>query len=93
MSSAKQDDFADEVLHALSQPLTTLECGLELALRQDRTAADFRRRIATLQEIASTLHRRLVEIRGQQESMVRETRCKEDDHGPARSVQSPKLIS
>ena len=52
-----------EVLHGLSQPLTTLECGLELAIRHDTTLAQVRHRLKTLLEAAQLLHQRFLELR------------------------------
>ena len=36
--------FVSDLFHAISQPLTVLECGLEVSLRRDKTAAQFRDR-------------------------------------------------
>lgn len=55
--------FVSEALHALSQPLTALECGLELSLRQDKTVAEIRNRMEALRETAQALHQRLLELR------------------------------
>lgn len=56
------EQFAD-VLHGLSQPLTTLECGLELAIGHDTTIAQVRCRLKVLLEAARALHQRLIELR------------------------------
>ena len=60
--SAGDERFA-ELLHGLSQPLTTLECGLELAIRHDTTLAQVRHRLQTLLEAAQALHQRFLELR------------------------------
>ncbi len=57
-----------EALHTLSQPLTALECGLELSLRQDKTVAEMRNRMEALREVAQTLHQRLLELRALQDA-------------------------
>lgn len=56
-------EAVSEILHGLSQPLTALEVGLEVGLRNDRTAEEFRERMQKLLVIAQTLHGRLVELR------------------------------
>jgi hypothetical protein len=56
------DVFA-EILHAMSQPLTALEIGLEISLRQDKDFAQMRSRLEAALEIAQTLHARMVELR------------------------------
>jgi small-conductance mechanosensitive channel len=52
-----------EIFHTLSQPLTALECGMELSLRQDKTVKQLRTRMQTLLEITQLLHQRLLELR------------------------------
>lgn len=59
-----KDDSLSEILHELSQPLTTLECGLELALRHDTTVAQLRKRLNVLLETAFTMHQKLAGLRG-----------------------------
>src|SRR3974390_372449 len=63
-----ENAFVSEVLHALSQPLTALECGLELSLRQDKTVAELRNRMETLLEAAQLLRRRVLELRALQDA-------------------------
>jgi hypothetical protein len=53
----------EELLHALSQPLTALEIGLEISLRQDRDVAQLRSRVESALEIARTLHQKLTQLR------------------------------
>ncbi len=67
-SWAAEGAFVAEALHALSQPLTALECGLELSLRQDKTVAEMRNRMEALRETAQTLHQRLLELRALQDA-------------------------
>jgi hypothetical protein len=62
-SRALADAEFAEVLHGLSQPLTTLECGLELAIRYDTTMTQVRHRLKFLLEAARVLHQRLLELR------------------------------
>ena len=68
--SAEQTEraFVSELFHAISQPLTALECGLELSLRRDETAAEFRTRVETALVNAKLLHRRLLEARALQDA-------------------------
>ena len=61
----------------MSQPLTTLECGLELAIRYDTTLVQVRRRLKVLLETAQIFHLRLLELRamqGEADSDARATR-------------------
>jgi len=67
-SWAGENAFVSEVLHDLSQPLTALECGLELSLRQDKTVAELRNRMETLLEAAQLLRRRVLELRALQDA-------------------------
>ena len=55
-------EWMAEVLHALSQPVTALECGLELSLRQDMSAEQLRARLVSLLEAAQLLHQRMMEL-------------------------------
>lgn len=61
-------ELASDLLHALSQPVTALECGLELALRQNGTVAQLRARLETLLSTAQLLHQRLIQVRALQEA-------------------------
>ena len=63
--TAKQTERAlvSDLFHAISQPLTALECGLEVSLRRDRTAAQLRARVETALVAAKLLHQRLLEAR------------------------------
>jgi len=56
-------DFVSEVFHAISQPLTALEVGLEISLRQDKDVDQLRSRVESALKIARRLHERLVELR------------------------------
>ena len=62
-----QVDVLSDIFHELSQPLTTLECGLELALRNDTTVAQLRKRLRVLLEAAQELHQKLLELRAKQQ--------------------------
>ena len=55
--------FVSDLFHAISQPLTALECGLELSLRKDKSAAQLRARVETALVTAKLLHQRLLEAR------------------------------
>lgn len=57
-----------EVFHSLSQPLTALQCGLEVSLRQDKTAARLRARMASALEATRLLRQRLLEARALQDA-------------------------
>lgn len=65
---ARENAFVSEVLHDFSQPLTALECGLELSLRQDKTVAELHNRMETLLEAAQLLRRRMLEFRALQDA-------------------------
>lgn len=56
-------DMVSELFHAISQPLTALECGLEVSLRRDKTATQLRARVKTALVAAKLLHQRLLEAR------------------------------
>ncbi|HEY4962859.1 MAG TPA: hypothetical protein VII29_18535 [Terriglobales bacterium] len=56
-------DLVSELFHAISQPLTALECGLELSLRRDKTAAQLRARVKSALVAAKLLHQRLSEAK------------------------------
>jgi hypothetical protein len=55
--------LVSEFFHAISQPLTTLECGLEMSLRQDKTVEQLRARVEAALASAQFLHHRLLEAR------------------------------
>jgi len=57
------EELVHEIFHELSQPLTTLECGLELAIRYDTTLAQVRKRLKVLLETADVMHQRLAALR------------------------------
>lgn len=61
-------DIISDLFHSLSQPLTALECGLEVSLRQDRSVAQLRARMASALETAQLLHQRLLEARALQDA-------------------------
>jgi K+-sensing histidine kinase KdpD len=58
--SVLQSAVLSEVFHDLSQPLTALECNLELSLRCDKTVADFVERIQTALETVGHLRQRML---------------------------------
>ncbi|HVP54002.1 MAG TPA: hypothetical protein VMU45_03330 [Candidatus Eisenbacteria bacterium] len=58
-----EGDLIGELFHSISQPLTALECGLEISLRQDREAAQLRARMKAALASTQTLHQRLLELR------------------------------
>jgi signal transduction histidine kinase len=55
--------FISEIFHELSQPLTALQCRLELALRRDETTEQLRETIETALENAERMRQRLLLIR------------------------------
>jgi len=65
-------ELAAEIFHSISQPLTALEVGLEISLRQDQDVAQLRSRMQSALEIAHGLHQRLVEFRALLEARNRE---------------------
>lgn len=64
------DEQFAEVMHGLSQPLTALECGLELAIRYDTTLTQVRHRLKVLLEAAQILHQGFQELRAMQNAPV-----------------------
>ena len=61
-------EWMEDLLHALSQPLTALEIGLEISLRQDHDVAQLRSRVESALEIARTLHQKLAQSRRSMEA-------------------------
>jgi len=53
-------DFVSDVLHKLSQPLTALQCSLELALVRDQTAEEFRASVEAAVQNAERLRQNLL---------------------------------
>ena len=60
--------FVSDLFHAVSQPLTALQCGLELSLLRDQSAGEFRARVETALVNAKLLHQRLLEARALQDA-------------------------
>ncbi len=56
-------DFASNVFHDLSQPLTALHCSLELALARDQTLEEFRASVEAALQAAERLRQRLLLLR------------------------------
>jgi hypothetical protein len=52
-------DLVADIFHAMSQPRTALEVGLEISLWQDQDVAQLRARVGSALEIAQGLHQRL----------------------------------
>lgn len=67
-ASLGENELLSEILHELSQPLTALECGVEMSLRQDKTVAKLRSRMQALLATAQCLHQRLLELRALQDA-------------------------
>jgi len=55
--------FVGEVFHALSQPLTALQCSLELSLQRDQTVEELRASLETALELAGRLRQQLSLVR------------------------------
>jgi signal transduction histidine kinase len=60
---AADRNFVSNVFHDLSQPLTALQCSLELALVRDQTIEEFRASVETAVDAAETLRQRLLLLR------------------------------
>ena len=60
---APHRDFASNVFHDLSQPLTALQCSLELALVRDQTIEEFRASVEAALQNAERLRQRLLLLR------------------------------
>jgi His Kinase A (phospho-acceptor) domain len=60
---APRRDFASNVFHDLSQPLTALQCSLELALVRDQTIEEFRASVEAALHDAERLRQRLLLLR------------------------------
>jgi signal transduction histidine kinase len=60
---AAQHSFVSEVFHNLSQPLTALQCSLELSLFRDQTLDELRASVETALQNAECLRQRLLLLR------------------------------
>jgi hypothetical protein len=60
---APRRDFASNVFHQLSQPLTALHCSLELALVRDQSVEEFRASVEAALHAAQRLRQRLLLLR------------------------------
>jgi K+-sensing histidine kinase KdpD len=58
-----ENALISEVFHDLSQPLTALQCTLELSLVRDQTAEELRSSVQTALQSAERLRQRLVMVR------------------------------
>jgi signal transduction histidine kinase len=61
--AANQRTFASDVFHRLSQPLTALQCSLELSLVRDQTSQEFRASVGAALQNAERLRQRLLLLR------------------------------
>jgi len=61
--TAGQSTFVSDVLHKLSQPLTAMQCSLELSLVRDRTAEEFRASVEAALQNAERLRQNLLLLR------------------------------
>ena len=62
-TQAAQHSFVSEVFHNLSQPLTALQCSLELSLFRDQTIDELRASVETALQNAECLRQRLLLLR------------------------------
>ena len=60
---ASQSSFVSDVLHKLSQPLTALQCSLELSLVRDQTSEEFRASVEAALQNAGRLRQNLLLLR------------------------------
>jgi signal transduction histidine kinase len=60
---ARQSSFVSDVFHKLSQPLTALQCSLELSLARDRSLGEFRASVEAALHNAERLRQRLLLLR------------------------------
>ncbi len=60
---ASRQDFASDVYHDLSQPLTAMHCSLELALLRDQTVEEFRASVEAALQNAERLRQKLLLLR------------------------------
>jgi len=58
-----QCSFASDVFHSLSQPLTALQCSLELSLARDQTSQEFRASVEAALQNAERLRQKLLLLR------------------------------
>jgi len=61
--AAEQRSLVSEVLHKLSQPLTALQCSLELSLVRDQTCEEFRASVEAALQNAGRLRQNLLLLR------------------------------
>jgi signal transduction histidine kinase len=60
---SSQSSFVSDVLHKLSQPLTALQCSLELSLARDQTSEEFRASVEAALQNAERLRQSLLLLR------------------------------
>src|SRR5271167_4848180 len=64
MRGAETDrELLSEMIHGFSQPVTALECGLELSLCRDNDVAQLRARVESALTTTKILHQRVAEYR------------------------------
>ncbi len=66
--AADQRKFVADVFHKLSQPLTALQCSLELSLVRDQSSEDFRISVEAALQNADRLRQRLLLLRALSEA-------------------------
>lgn len=72
-----------EVFHNLSQPLTALQCSLELSLLRDESAEDLRKSVESALENAESLRQRLLLVRALNDA---------DDPGDIQAIVLPEML-
>ena len=79
-----QSSFVSEVFHKLSQPLTALQCSLELCLERDKSPQEFRASVGAALENVERLRQRLL--------LLRELNDADDPGDISKPVQLQELL-
>lgn len=85
MSEERRREYLSEAFHSLSQPLTALQCGLELAVAIPRSQNEYERRIGEGLQSTSSLREMM--------SALRELVEAEDPGEDARELELGELLS
>jgi hypothetical protein len=85
LSREKRREYLSEAFHSLSQPLTALQCGLELSIAVPRSQKEYERRIGEGLQSAGSLREMM--------SALRELVEAEDSGEDAKEIELGELLS
>ncbi len=85
LSQERRREYLSEAFHSLSQPLTALQCGLELAVAVPRSQKEYERRIGEGLQSTGSLREMM--------SALRELVEAEDPGEDAREIKLSEVLS